>query len=585
MTRLTEKEFEKLYGVKTLESLRNIKPSNELKGFSLGETMQDIKQTGSNLLNTAKKTVTNMAKATSAQGQTRFEKKFQTLGAGAMGLSQAVGDLTVGGAKVALPQAGEDAIKESITNIATPVVQSAMENPFIQSLMSNYQNLDERSKRNIDATLGFGALATEFGVGGLAKRPLQAGIKAGIESAENVISAGLKSVDNVATKAGDLTSGVRDIVRPTVDTLKNIPQRASINIAERKAVEQTIQKLPTESAKTAVREGIELPDIEYLYSIPKSQKKPLNKLFKVVEDFATGKTKTNPIEVVGKPIVDRIKDLESKATTIGKQLGDTANKLPDVTDIEIQPVVLGELQKVNGLRGLKVADDGVLDFTDTSLASALSKSDQNAIQSAYETAIKSGTGKSKHLLRQELFEILGGKKKSLTNITDTQEKAYEAIRKGLSDVLETKNASYKKLSNEYRKTIQPLQDIRRFMKNVAGADEDILDMSAGLLARRLTSNAGSNPQLRQILRNLDNATKVKGKTSLNIENLQDFYNVLEKYYPEITSKTSLKGQVEGAIESVGGIGDLAVKVGEKIIGRSDAVKRKVLRDAIIDALK
>ncbi len=184
-----------------------------------------------------------------------------------------------------------------------------------------------------------------------------------------------------------------------------------------------------------------------------------------------------------------------------------------------------------------------------------------------------------------MFEILGGKKKSLTNITDTQEKAYEAIRKGLSDVLETKDKSYKVLSNEYRKTIQPLQDIRKFMKSVAGADEDILDMSAGLLARRLTSNAASNPQLRQILRNLDNATKVKGKTSLSIENLQDFYNVIEKYYPEVTGKTSLKGQFEGALENVGGIGDLVTKVGEKVIGKSDAVKRKVLKDAIMDALK
>jgi hypothetical protein len=247
------------------------------------------------------------------------------------------------------------------------------------------------------------------------------------------VETGARNIDNLATKATELTSGVRDIVRPTVDTIKNIPQRASINMAERKAVEQTIQKLPTESAKVAVREGIELPDVQYLYQIPKSQKKPLNTLFKVVEDFSTGKTKTNPIEVVGKPIVKRLKDLEAKASTIGKQLGDTANKLPEVTNIEIQPVVLGELQKVNGLRGLKIAEDGALDFTDTSLASALSKSDQSAIQSAYDTAIKSGTGKQKHLLRQELFEILGGKKKSLTNITDTQERAYEAIRKGLSD--------------------------------------------------------------------------------------------------------------------------------------------------------
>ena len=570
-----------------------------------GKTVNDIKPVGVAVpseTENVKPSLTSKIGKTLSEGGTQFEQtiKDNTKSPLERGVSAVSGSFNTVGKVIGnvvgsipgvdkLKPVGE-AIGTGISSFAKPVIDNKLVQAYSQDLNKTLQamfpNLGEDGALKITSEIGNIAntiLGAEVGTGALGKTG-QLG-KETISKVGDIAESGLSKVDNLATKAGEMTSGVRDIVRPTLETVKNIPQRASINMAERKAVEQTIQKLPTESAKVAVREGIELPDVEYLYQIPKSQKAPLNTLFKVVEDFATGKSKTNPIEIVGKPIVKRIQDLETRASTIGKQLGDTANKLPDVTDIEIQPVVLGELQKVNGLRGLKIADDGVLDFTDTSLASALSKSDQTAIQSAYETAIKSGTGKQKHLLRQELFEILGGKKKSLTNITDTQEKAYEAIRKGLSDALEVKDKSYKTLSNEYRKTIQPLQDMRKFMKNVAGADEDILDMSAGLLARRLTSNAGSNPQLRQILRNLDNATKVKGKTSLSIENLQDFYNVIEKYYPEITGKTTLKGQVEGALENVGGIGDLVSKVGQKVIGKSEAVKRKVLRDAIIDALK
>lgn len=178
-----------------------------------------------------------------------------------------------------------------------------------------------------------------------------------------------------------------------------------------------------------------------------------------------------------------------------------------------------------------------MDFKNTTLATSLTKSDRNAIQKVFTSAIKDSTGKQKHLLRQELFEILGGKKKALTNITDTQEKAFDAIRKGLSDVLEMKNPQYKALSNEYRKIIQPLSEMRRFMKSLPDATEDILDMKAGLLARRLTSNAQSNPQIRQMLRNLDKATG--GKTADSVEAMQDLYNILDKYY-NIAGKTGFK---------------------------------------------
>jgi hypothetical protein len=245
--------------------------------------------------------------------------------------------------------------------------------------------------------------------------------------------------------------------------------------------------------------------------------------------------------------------------------------------------VFNNLKKVGGLDGLKINKKGVLDFTDTVLTTAETRADRNAIQSMFTNALKKGTGKQKHLLRQELFEVLGGKKKSLTNLTDTQEKAYEAIRKGLSDVLEGKNDQYKTLSNDYRKLIEPLKEMRKFMKNVAGADDDILDMSAGLLARRITSNAASNPQIRKILRAMDNATKEKGKVSLSVETLQDFYNVLDKYY-DIAGKTSFQGQVKAGIESATGPIDYAMKQIGNITGETVAVRQKALERIIEEAL-
>jgi hypothetical protein len=109
-------------------------------------------------------------------------------------------------------------------------------------------------------------------------------------------------------------------------------------------------------------------------------------------------------------------------------------------------------------------------------------------------------------------------------------------------------------------------------------------MDAGLLVRRLTSNATSNPEIRNLLRALDNATKVSGKTTLSVENLQDFYNVLDKYY-NIAGKTTLQGQVQRGVEKASGWKDLLYQVAQKTTGMSDEVRMKAIEDAITEALK
>jgi hypothetical protein len=115
------------------------------------------------------------------------------------------------------------------------------------------------------------------------------------------------------------------------------------------------------------------------------------------------------------------------------------------------------------------------------------------------------------------------------------------------------------------------------LNKLAGATEDILNMDAGLLARRLTSNAASNPQLRQILKNID--TALKGKTFVNLENLQDVYNVFDKYY-DIAAKTGFKGQIKSAIDSSGGIIDRAFGALKEVAGETPAVRQKAIDDLL-----
>jgi hypothetical protein len=471
----------------------------------------------------------------------------------------------------------EPAIKPTLGKAIEFGVEQISDIPEVQEFaMSNAGEVTERIAEdigNLNAILAAATLQRAPKVGADVVRTTEAGA--------DVIKGG---VDKALQPVRGVVEGTRDVVGMVAEEAQRLPTRIATNVAEKQAVRQMIQQLPTKIARQAAQDGLDILDIQKLYKIPASQKAPLKTLANTVKDFIQGKTTTNPIEIVGKPIVSRIKELESARGTIGQKLGKAAENLGKVTSQETSTAVFEALRKVQGLSGLKVSARGVLDFRDTVLASALSKADQVVIQKIFNQAIKAGTGRSKHLLRQELFEILGGKKKSLANLTATQEQAFNAIRKGLSDVLESKNSLYKDLSNQYRKVAQPLQEIRSYMKKVVGAEEDILDMSAGLLARRLTSAAKSNPEIRNVLNAMDKATTVAGKTRLSVETLQDFYNILEKYY-DIAPKTGFQAQVRQGVEKATGITDFAFQQIKGFAGETPVVRQKALEKILEEILK
>jgi len=365
-------------------------------------------------------------------------------------------------------------------------------------------------------------------------------------------------------------------------------ERFKTNVETKIAKQKAISKLPTEVERTAVRNGIDINDVTEVnkfFNDPVTSKSS-TPLYKEIAETAkafseAGGRGTDPSSIVGKPMVERVATLNKQLNVIGKRLGDASEKLGNVDTVELQTAVMKRLTEVNGLQGIRVSSKGVLDFSDTTLASALSKADQVSVQKIFNEAVTGGTGKSKHLLRQELFQILGGKKSSGLSLTGTEENAYQAIRKALSDVLESKNSSYKTLSNEYRKAISPLSKIRKLLKetaNEAGDNVDLLEMEAGLLGRRLTSNSTSGPRLEAILRELDAVGLKSGGSAVSTRNLQEFYNILNKYY-DLSSKTGFQGQIKGAIEG-GGLLDKITKAATGAFGETPAVRQTALENLL-----
>lgn len=413
-------------------------------------------------------------------------------------------------------------------------------------------------------------------------------VKGGVQTAgtaKNVVEAGVDLTKQgiAKTKAGvtavaesPVVSGIGSVLKTGKESVKRIPSRMATNAAEKQAVETEIMSLPSKTAQTAVRDGVDIGDVKELTSIKKTPQ--VEKLIQTVKNYASGDRKVDPIEVVGEPIIKRVKSLDSTRKVIGKRLGEASKEIGVLTKPELESGVVTRLQEVPGLENVKVKN-GVLDFKGTTLDNTLSDADRSALQEAFTEATRWGDGEKAHMFRQTLFETLGGKKKSLANITDTQERGFEAIRTGLSDVIETKSPTYKTLSNEYRKIVQPLGDLRKLMKNIdPNSTEDILNMSAGLLARRITSAAASNPQIKQLLQALDNAG-VKGATKESVTQLQDMYNLLNRYY-DIAPRTGFQNLVKEGVGTSDTITGTVKEFAKDIAGKSNAVRQKALEDLL-----
>lgn len=534
------------------------------KGYSFKEFGQDIAQTGRGVLNTVKNTAQKQEDAFFAD-QPLSSKLTQSIGIGAGGVSSIIGETLKGAVKVALPQAGEESLKSGIQSAVEPIAQSQP----IQSLIQKYESLDENTKRDVDSLLGIGSFAADVIGLGLTTKGIKASTQVAKEGAQ-VITEGL-------SKATQAVSKTTNAITTPFKGLAQIPSNIATNVAERQATELAIKQLPSKVAQNSVRQGVDLSDANKVLKIPTEQKTPLAKLYDLTKRFVADETKTNPLDAVGAPVVKRLKLLQSQTDVLGKKLNSTVKnlKFQSVKKLEELGVKFDETLSNQGI----TFSNGKLNLKGSQLEGL--GGNETIIQNVYRRFVNAKDASDLHRLKKYIDDNVEFGKTS-QGLTGNAEALLKGWRKSIDDTLDGQFPVYKKLNDEYRVRISPLNDMKKLMKNISGVDEDLLNIKAGLLAKRLASNTLSNPQIRQILRNLDKATKIKGKVSLNIENLVDFYGTLEKYFPEIVGKNTFQGQITTGIENVKGIKDAIGQSLDGLVGQTDAVRRKAIIDLLDD---
>ena len=214
------------------------------------------------------------------------------------------------------------------------------------------------------------------------------------------IKAGAEATGQALKTAGTGISKGFEVAKNVTAPLSRIPSNIATNVATQQAKAQAVKSLPTKIAKLAAQDGVDVEDLKFIYKIPKSVKPIGKELLDTAKGFSSGAITKNPIEVVGRPIVQSIKYIEKKAGEVGKKIGEVSARIGNIGSPELKTSVFTKLKSVPGLNGL-TEKNGVLNFKNTVLSTAETASDRKAIQSIFTSAIKSGKGPSKHLLRQE----------------------------------------------------------------------------------------------------------------------------------------------------------------------------------------
>lgn len=429
----------------------------------------------------------------------------------------------------------------------------------------------EREKANLGIATNLGGAAIDVagaleGIGAL---------RAVTGAAASGISSGARQTASAIANA-PIVSGTGEVLRSAGRTLKTIPENIATNVGEMQAKEAVIKSFPSTAGQNAIRKGVDIADATTLQNAIKTPE--AKTLIQTIKNYAAGDKSVSPFEVIGKPIVNRLKTLDTQVKGLATQLDSVAQDLKGVSVSDASKI---QDSVMEGLNKLQISiKNGGLDFTGSSLEGIGGSG--KIIDNVFKRLQTAEDAFDLHNLKKYIdANVSFGKR--VEGLDAGAERLLKTWRKAIDDTLDTQFVDYNKINTELAKRISPLEDLKSLLKNADGLDTDLLSEKAGILARRITSAAASNPEIKQVLRNLDQFTSTSGKTLGKIENLQDLYNILNKYY-DIAPKTGFQNLVKEGVSFPSGILDQVTGAVKDFAGTTNAVRQKALEDYISELL-
>lgn len=484
-----------------------------------------------------------------------------------------IGDITGEAISSILPMSAKEALGGALSSVLGfgPIANTI-------DLYEQFASKHPEAAKNLEALVNIGMLAGDVaavrGVGSAVKGVAKTTAK----TASRAVSSGMEAVGPSVKSAADTASrAIGETLGSASRTIGSIPSRVEANVVAAQRAREAIQALPEGTAQRAVINGVAPRDVQLILGLSEDEAKIAKNMVKSAEEYATTRRATDPAKIVGAELEKRISAIAKIGDDANDVLKQYAARLGTQTIDDVVPSVVDKLRSVPGLDGLSIDANGILDFSRTTLASSQNASARKTLQKIV-SELSGKDALQLHNYRKELFEILGGRKKSLAYLTDTEDKAINAIRSGITDSIENVSEGYRLANKSVAEIIDLENQFNSFFKGV-GDSASIREARGAKLMRRLTSNAPSSDALESLLQKTEEVLAKNGiQFGTDMTTLQEVYNALSRYF-DVVKDTSLAGQVRlGA--GRGGIIGTATDIAEKVVGKSDAVVQSAIKDLI-----
>lgn len=412
---------------------------------------------------------------------------LRSLGQGAGLLGDLGGRILGKGITMATPKPVEDAVKkggQAILN--TSAGQAGMQ--ALAAGIDVYQKWKEKNTRlaeNLEATLNIASII-----------PPAKGVQVTGQALRQIPKLGKSYLDNMAQALAKrnpktLTQTIPNAAESIKRGVSNVFERGKGKLQQSIETSQKIRQLPEVEARL-VSAGLD----ERVLGFVKTSKAKDVDAYKDMFNIAKSRMgedglriSTQPKEVVGKTISSRARYVINKRKSVGKQIGDVVNNLPE----KFVSIKKESEQFTDYLRGIgvRVGNEGKLINT-----GIVPSADMGAYQLMYDLLRPPGaTLKKLHGLRQRIFKEFDLAKARQQPFSDTADTTAEVFRRILAKPLDiASNGKYMKLNTQYAEMSKPIRDFVQLMGykgDLDGITEK--NLRAAEIATRMLSNVADRP--------------------------------------------------------------------------------------------
>lgn len=335
----------------------------------------------------------------------------------------------------------------------------------------------------------------------------------------------------------------------------------------------------SEQAHRAVASGVPLRKVKVATQSTPEESKLLNTIVDEFERYAKGESFEDPRGPVGEALRTTVKAAADLADERGSLLGEAAEELQG-KPLRAKLKVLDRLHKVPGLKGLRIDNTGDLDFSHTNMKTPATQPQRNAINKMFHAITGEDAG-GLHMLREEIYQVQGGAKAAQVPMTETEDRAMEAIRQGIADAIEEISEKYRELNKDYAKIASPLSEIRKGWKGYKYAEGDILNARGAQIIKGLTGESGAGLKTEAALESLQKELTKAGKPSpYNFKRIQEILNEIAKHY-DLVKETGAEGVVTSGVgRGIRGTIGKAIDFAVGAISKTPELEKQALIDLI-----